>query len=105
MAAFEHLDRIRERARRVVTADRALLASFLDAERRVSAVRTEWGTTAFVRLQGGSVDEFLTRLRTDYETSAVPGRFFDMPDHFRVGMGVNTEMFREGLERIGRALS
>jgi hypothetical protein len=28
-----------------------------------------------------------------------------MPDHFRIGMGVNTEMFGEGLNRIGRALA
>jgi len=28
-----------------------------------------------------------------------------MPDHFRVGMGVNTEMFAEGLNRISRALA
>jgi hypothetical protein len=27
-----------------------------------------------------------------------------MPDHFRIGMGVNTEMFAEGLNRLGRAL-
>jgi hypothetical protein len=27
-----------------------------------------------------------------------------MPDHFRIGMGVNTEMFTEGLDRIGRAI-
>jgi hypothetical protein len=28
-----------------------------------------------------------------------------MPDHFRIGMGVNTEMFAEGLNRISRALA
>jgi hypothetical protein len=28
-----------------------------------------------------------------------------MPDHFRIGMGVNTEMFAEGLKRMGRALA
>jgi hypothetical protein len=27
-----------------------------------------------------------------------------MPDHFRIGMGVNTEMFAEGLDRISCAL-
>jgi hypothetical protein len=27
-----------------------------------------------------------------------------MPDHFRLGMGVNTEMFAEGLDRIAAAL-
>jgi hypothetical protein len=28
-----------------------------------------------------------------------------MPEHFRIGMGVNTEMFAEGLNRISRALA
>jgi hypothetical protein len=27
-----------------------------------------------------------------------------MPDHFRIGMGVNTEMFAEGLNQISHAL-
>ena len=67
-------------------------------------METKWGTTSFVRLRNGNVDEFLERLRTEFDTSAVPGRFFEMPDHFRIGMGVNTEMFAEGLNRISRAL-
>jgi hypothetical protein len=46
----------------------------------------------------------LERLRTEFDTSVVPGRYFEMPDHFRIGMGVDTEMFAEGLDRIGRAL-
>ncbi|MGA2194158.1 MAG: aminotransferase class I/II-fold pyridoxal phosphate-dependent enzyme, partial [Bryobacteraceae bacterium] len=104
VAAFQHLDAIRERARRIVEADRAALAEFLDAQPGVSAVRTAWGTTAFLRLRTGDADEFLARLRAEHETSAAPGRFFEMPDHFRVGMGVNAEMFREGLRRIGLAL-
>ena len=101
--AFQHLDKIRERARAVVEADRALLAKFL-AEHEAhafSAVRTEYGTTSFPRLKQGNVDEFLARLRQEHDTSAVPGRFFGMPDYFRIGMGVNTEMFGEGLCRIG----
>jgi hypothetical protein len=58
-----------------------------------------------VQLRDGNADDFLERLRTELETSAVPGRFFEIPDHFRIGMGVNTEMFAEGLDRIGRALT
>jgi aspartate/methionine/tyrosine aminotransferase len=104
VAAFEHLDMIRERARRVVEADRALLTEFLREHRALSAPRTEFGTTALLRLADGGADQFLTRLREERETSAVPGRFFDMPDHFRIGMGVDTKMFREGLRRIGQAL-
>ena len=58
-----------------------------------------------MQLAEGNADDFLERLRTEFDTSAVPGRFFEMPDHFRIGMGVNTEMFAEGLNRIGRALA
>ena len=104
VAAFQHLGPIRERARRVVETDRALLAEFLARQPGVCAPRTRFGTTAFLRLRRGDVGEFLERLRTEYETSAVPGRFFEMPGHFRIGMGVNTEMFREGLRRMGLAL-
>jgi aspartate/methionine/tyrosine aminotransferase len=50
------------------------------------------------------MERFLLRLRTDYETSVAPGRFFEMPSHFRIGMGVNNAMFGEGLRRLGLAL-
>ena len=103
-AAFQYLDLLRERARPIVEADRKLLRDFLAEQSNLSAVSTFWGTTSFLRLLNGNADSFLQRLRTEFETSAVPGRFFEMPDHFRIGMGVNTEMFAEGLNRIGRAL-
>lgn len=102
--ALENLDQIRERGRRIVEADRALLQEFLAGQEAVSSPRTGFGTTAILRLGNGNVDDFLSRLRTQHETSAVPGRFFGLAHHFRIGMGVDTEMFREGLERIGRAL-
>jgi len=105
VAAFENLGAIRDRARRVVEADRTALAEFLDGNDGVSAVRSEWGTTSFLRLRSGGADAFLDRLRERYETTAVPGRFFDMPGHFRIGMGVDSVMFREGLRRMGLALA
>jgi len=107
VVAFRHLDLLRERARRVVEADRKLLRDFLAQQSAISAVWTGWGTTSFPRLSrdhGSSADVFLERLQSKFDTSAVPGRFFEMPDHFRIGMGMNTEMFAEGLSRIGRAL-
>ena len=104
VAVFQHLDLLRQRARRVVDAERKLLRDFLKQQSGLSAVSTEWGTTSFPRLLNGNADAFLERLRCDFDTSAVPGRFFEMPNHFRIGMGVNTEMFDEGLKRIGRAL-
>jgi hypothetical protein len=108
VAAFKHLDLLREKARRTVEADRKVLRDFLAQRTSISAVETKWGTTSFPtsfpRLLNGNTDAFLERLRTEFDTAAVPGRFFEMPDHFRIGMGVNTEMFAEGLNRISRAL-
>jgi aspartate/methionine/tyrosine aminotransferase len=104
LAAFQHLNLLRERARRIVEADRKVLRDFLARHSAISAVPPDWGTTSFVRLRNGKVDDVLEQLRTKLDTSAVPGRFFEMPDHFRIGMGVDTEMFAEGLDRIGRAL-
>src|SRR5438093_13548392 len=105
VAAFKNLNLLRERGRRVLQADRKLLRDFLARQSAVSAVWTDWGTTSFVKLRDGNGDIFLERLRAEFDTSAVPGRFFEMPDHFRIGMGVNTEMFAEGLNRIGHALT
>ncbi len=107
VVAFQQLNRLRETGRRIVEADRKLLRDFLAQQPALSTVQTDWGTTSFVRLahsRGSNADVFLERLRSQFETSAVPGRFFEMPDHFRIGMGVNTEMFAEGLSRLGRAL-
>jgi len=107
VAAFKYMGLLRERARRIVEADRKLLRDFLAQQSPISDVWTDWGTTSFLRLsrdRGSNADVFLERLQSTFDTSAVPGRFFEMPDHFRIGMGMNTEMFAEGLNRIGRAL-
>jgi aspartate/methionine/tyrosine aminotransferase len=105
VAAMAHLPQLRDRARRIVDADRASLGEFLDGEPRIRAVRTEFGTTAFLKPERGDCEALVARLRAEFETSVVPGRFFEMPDHFRIGMGVDHEMFAEGLRRISRALA
>ena len=104
VAALENLDQIRERGRKIVETDRAVLQQFLTSQDAVSTPPTNFGTTAILRLNDGDVQEFLTRLRAKYETSAVPGSFFGLPNHFRIGMGVDSAMFREGLQRISQAL-
>jgi aspartate/methionine/tyrosine aminotransferase len=103
--AFQNLQSIRERARAVVQADRALLANFFAADNGqfLAAAPTEFGTTSFPRWKKGNADAFVRRLREQHETSVVPGRFFEMPNHFRIGMGVSTPMFAEGLQRLAQA--
>jgi hypothetical protein len=105
VAAFARLDAIRERARALVEAGRQALFGFLDQRSEISAPRTPWGTTAFLRVENGGADVLLERLRADFDTIAAPGRFFGMPRHIRIGMGADHHIFREGLRRLGLALN
>jgi aspartate/methionine/tyrosine aminotransferase len=103
--AFQNLKKIRERARAIVEADRQLLTHFYATPEGQSflTVPTQHGTTSFPRLKQGDTEAFVTQLREKHETSVVPGRFFEMPSHFRLGLGVNTKTFAEGLQRLAQA--
>ena len=65
---------------------------------------SRFGTTIFPRLKTGNAAELVARLREQFDTSVVPGEFFEQPQHFRIGLGGTTESLRGGLERIGAAL-
>ena len=102
--ALDHLEKISAYARSRLYANRPVLQRFLDSRGDLSAIPAANGTTAFPRLASGAVDALCRLLREKYETSVVPGRFFEMPGHFRIGIGGKTELLDEGLRRLGRAL-
>lgn len=102
--ALGNLDRIAARAKNLLETNRPLVNRFLDSRDDVEAIIPEAGTVFFPRLKRGSVDELCALLRDKYETTVVPGRFFEMPEHFRIGIGCDTGMLSAGLERLGRAL-
>ena len=56
-------------------------------------------------LAHGSADGFCRVLREKYETSVVPGSFFGMEQHFRLGICCPTATLITGLERLADALS
>ena len=102
--ALEQLAEIGSRAEARLTNNRALVYNFLDSRPDLEAVRPEFGTIVFPRLKQGSVASLSRLLREEYETSVVPGSFFEMPDHFRVGFGNDPEVLKKGLVRLGAAL-
>jgi aspartate/methionine/tyrosine aminotransferase len=102
--AFDHLEQFRERARELLTTNRALLDAFLDSRDDLECFRPPAGSVVFPRLPRGEPEEFFQLLREKYETSVVPGRFFEMPRHFRLGIGGETAALKGGLERLGAAL-
>jgi aspartate/methionine/tyrosine aminotransferase len=102
--ALGELPRIAKNVRARLDANRAALWKFLDGRDDLEVFRPPFGTIVFPRLTHGSVDELSDLLRTKYETTVVPGRFFDMPKHFRIGIGGDLEPLEEGLRRLGLAL-
>ena len=102
--AFDHLAKIADYARNRLERNRPALQSFLDSRKDLLAIRVGGATTSFPNVVAGRVDAFCQLLRDKYDTSVVPGRFFEMPDHFRIGIGGETEMLAEGLKRVGQAL-
>lgn len=104
VVAFEQLAEIGARAQELLDRNRRLLNEFLDTREDLETVRAQFGTVMFPRVRRGSSDELCRLLREKYETSVVPGRFFEAPEHFRVGIAGDTETLEKGLERIGQAL-
>jgi aspartate/methionine/tyrosine aminotransferase len=102
--ALDNLERVAARAKALLAANRAKLNAFLDSRSDLECFRPKYGTVMFPKLHSGSVDEFCTLLAQKYETSVVPGRFFEMRQHFRVGIVGDEEITAEGLRRLGLAL-
>ncbi|HJU54185.1 MAG TPA: aminotransferase class I/II-fold pyridoxal phosphate-dependent enzyme [Pyrinomonadaceae bacterium] len=102
--ALEQLDEIAAWARSLLETNARLLNSFLASRDDLDWLPHKFGTVSFPRLKRGSADELCAVLAAKYETSVVPGRFFERPEHFRIGIGGDTDALKEGLDRLGRAL-
>jgi len=105
VVALSQLSELAGRAKTLLDRNRALLNDFLDTREELEAVRPEFGTVMFPRVRSGDADRLCRLLREKYETSVVPGAFFELPAHFRVGIAVETQVLEEGLERLGEALN
>jgi aspartate/methionine/tyrosine aminotransferase len=104
VVALEQLPRVATRAKRILGNNRASLNQFLDGRDDLQAAPTDSGTTSFPLLRDGSVERLYDLLNEKYETAIVPGKFFEMPQHFRIGICCEPEDFTKGLERLGAAL-
>jgi len=102
--AFDRLGQFRERARGLLMTNRAVLDSFLDSRNDLPCFRPPAGSVVFPCLPDGEPEAFFKLLREKYETSVVPGEFFEMPRHFRLGIGGETAALQAALERLGAAL-
>jgi len=104
VVALDHLEEVAARARSLLAGNRAVLNQFLDTRKDLAAVRNRYATIVFPRLLKSTVEQLDRLLREKYDTSVVPGSYFSQPQHFRLGIGGDPEMTREGLHRLGQAL-
>lgn len=102
--ALAHLAEISAGTPALLAKNRALANDFFASRDDLDVAPPSGGITAFPRLRSGRVDDLHALLRNRYETSIVPGHFFEMPDHFRMGIGGPTDMVEGGLARLGAAL-
>jgi aspartate/methionine/tyrosine aminotransferase len=102
--AFQQLDRLAERARRILEPNAARVRAFLDSRADLECVPSG-GTVVFPRLRGQTDAEPLTRHLLEHaRTALVPGRFFESPAHFRLGFGGAPDRLAGGLAELERAL-
>jgi hypothetical protein len=102
--ALANLARISQGTHERLARNRSLANAFFASRPELECAPLTGGITAFPRLLEGDPEALDAILRDKYDTSIVPGRWFEMPDHFRVGLGGPMPLIEEGLARIGRAL-
>jgi aspartate/methionine/tyrosine aminotransferase len=100
LRAFEVLSQISARMKKMLDTNRALLSDFLRSRDELDYFWPEHGTVAFPRLKNGNVEALCDLLRHEFQTTVVPGRFFECPDRFRIGIGMATESVAGSLKRL-----
>ncbi len=104
LRAFSRLADLAPGFRALLETNRALFAGFLAGRKDVTCFVPPHGTVVFPKLLKADAGALCRLLRETYETSVVPGEFFGRSDHVRIGLSVETDTFREGIARFGRAL-
>lgn len=104
VVAFERLGRLTERSRRLCEDGHRILSAWLKSQDDMHGYPSAGASFALLRLEPGINGDALCRLLIEqYDTLVVPGRFFDLPDHIRLGIAIEPTILSEGLRRIGTA--
>ena len=102
--AFDRIDQVIGDNPATLERNRTVFNAFAAERTDIECMPAEHGITAFPRWAGGETERLNDHLREHYDTAVVPGRWFEMPDHFRIGFGLPTADFEEALARLGSAL-
>ncbi len=103
---FDRLASIKLRNKERILQNTNLIKRFIKGESGLSWIEPSGGIICFPRVESGlSGDELARILRKDFDTVLVPGGLFESPQHFRLGMDVESSVLAEVLENIKKILA
>ena len=105
VSAFDRLRALRTRARALLELNHRVFAEWAAGRDDLAFALPTWGTTVCARPTRIDAERLCGHLRARHEVSVVPGRFFEAPDHVRIGLCGETSVLSEGLSRIGECLT
>ncbi len=104
VVALKHLPWVAARYEALLETNRGILDEFFKSRSELQVAKQSHGTVLFPQLPRGHVDSLCHVLREKYDTSLVPGSFFQAPKHFRMFVGAETTELKEALSRLGLCL-
>ncbi len=102
--AFQNIDEVIGESPDLLARNREMWNGFVRLRSDLECMPAEQGATAFPRWSGGDTERLDQCLREHYEAAIVPGRWFELSNHFRIGFGTGNFEFEEALQRLGSAL-
>jgi aspartate/methionine/tyrosine aminotransferase len=103
--ALERLSALLEPLRRITIESRPMWERWLQGTPGVTSFVPEFGVIAYPRIADVidtlSLADFLAR---EHQVDVVPGEFFGLPGHLRIGCAVPAATLEEGLARLARGI-
>lgn len=101
-AAMERVDRIYERSLRILRENLSVLRELVESRDYLHWVPPKAGSVAFPGYELGiGSEELAVRLLKEKGVFLVPGSCFGVEKHLRIGFGARSEVFEEGIRRLG----
>jgi aspartate/methionine/tyrosine aminotransferase len=104
--ALENRDKILARAHRITRDNLAILAGWVEGEKKITWVKPKSGTTALLRYDLPMISrDFCVALLDEEGVMFTPGSAMEMEGTLRIGYACGTEVLQQGLARVSRFLA
>ena len=104
-SVLQNRNDILQRVKKKVFSNFSIMNKWINSRDDLEWIEPCGGVVGFPRLVADEPSfELCLSLIKDHKTFVIPGEYFKMPQHFRLGFGGNSFEIEEGLKRLGLAL-